>query len=218
VSLRSKLNTLKTKPFHYILARLHEKMHRIFGVLYYRRIFASFGSGTVLYNPLLLGNPHCIHIGNNVVIRAGARLEALIQDPAKLPELRIGDNVNIEQNFHIGFAGKVIIHDNVTIASHCSFFGATHPFLDVHNPIKIGDRLGGVGSIIEIGAGSFIGANCVIKSNVRIGKHVIVGVNSVVSRNIPDFTVVEGNPAVIVMRYDKEQDRWIIPSSEANMK
>jgi acetyltransferase-like isoleucine patch superfamily enzyme len=218
VSLTSKLNTLKTKPFHYILTRLHEKMHRLIGVLYYRHIFASFGSGTVLYKPLLLSNPHCIHIGKDVVIRAGARLEALITDSAKLPEMRIGDNVNIEQNFHIGFAGKVIIHENVTIASHCSFLGATHPFMDVHNPIKIGARLGGAGSVIEIGAGSIIGVNCVIKANVRIGKHVVVGSNSVVNRNVPDYTVVEGNPAVVVMKYEKDQDRWIVPSRDASQK
>ena len=212
MSVSSKIKTLLNNPFHNNLNRIHEVLRRLLGMLYYRRIFGSFGGGSVLYKPMLLCNPQCIFIGKNVVIRQGARLEMVIVDPVNPPELHIGDNVNIEQNVHIGVVGKVIIRDNVTIASHCSILGATHPFFDVHSPIKIGARLGGMNSIVEIGAGSLIGLDSVIQSNVRIGKHVVVGSNSVVKKNVPDYTVVEGNPAVVVMSYDKVQDRWIVPA------
>jgi acetyltransferase-like isoleucine patch superfamily enzyme len=75
--------------------------------------------------------------------------------------------------------------------------------------VKIGDRLTGERSLTEIGEGSFLGIGCVIQMNVRIGKHVVVGSNSVVKKSVPDFSVVEGNPAEVVMAYNQIEDRWV---------
>ena len=49
---------------------------------------------------------------------------------------------------------------------------------------------------VIIGSNSFIGANCVILPGVKIGKKSIVSAGSVVHANVPDDTVVGGNPAV----------------------
>lgn len=48
---------------------------------------------------------------------------------------------------------------------------------------------------VKVGARSFIGANAVVKQGISIGKDVIVGAGSVVVKNIPDNSVVVGNPA-----------------------
>lgn len=178
--------------------------------MYYRRVFASFGRGSVLYEPMLLSHPECIYVGDGVTIRQGVRLEGVILDSANPPVLRIGNNVNIEQDVQIVFIGNVIIHDNVSITARCTLLSGTHPFFDIHSPIKIGDRLAGADSIIEIGAGSFLGVASVVTTNVRIGKHVIVGSNSVVKKSIPDYSVVDGNPADVIMHYEKERQRWAL--------
>jgi len=204
----SKLETFSERPFHDKLNALHGALCDLKGVFYYRRVFGSFGSGSRLYKPMLLSNPRFMHIGRNVSIRPGVRLEAVMIDPRNPPELRIGDNVNIEQDVHIVFLGKVKIADNVSITARCSLLGGTHPFLDVRNPIKIGSRLSGAKSFIEIGEGSFFGIGTVIAMNVRIGRHVVIGSNSVVKRSIPDYSVADGNPAEVIMRYDAEQDTW----------
>ena len=47
---------------------------------------------------------------------------------------------------------------------------------------------------VEIGEGTFVGANAVIKQNVRIGNHVVIGAGSVIIKDIPDHSVVVGNP------------------------
>jgi acetyltransferase-like isoleucine patch superfamily enzyme len=194
------------------MAWFHDKIYRVLGMIYYRRIFASFGKGSVVYKPMMLRNPQYIHIGDNVTIRQGARLEIHMLDPANPPELRIGNNVSIEQNFHLVLMGKVIIHDGAAISANCSLLGGNHPFFDVNNSTPIGSRITGTDSTIEIGAGSLIGINSVVGANVRIGKHVVVGSGSVVKKNVPDYSVVEGNPAVVVMVYDKAEDRWKIPA------
>jgi len=85
------------------------------------------------------------------------------------------------------------------MVAHIRFFG-----------IKIGARMAGVGSLTEIGEGSLLGFGCVIQMNVKLRRHVVVGSNSVVKRNIPDYSVVDGNPAVVVMRYDQDQKRWAV--------
>jgi acetyltransferase-like isoleucine patch superfamily enzyme len=143
------------------------------------------------------------------MIRNGVRLEAVLLDPKNPPEIRIGNNVNIEQDVHIVAIGKVHIHDNVSITARCSLLGGTHPFFDIHSPIKIGSRLAGSRSILEIGEGSFLGVGSVIQMNVRLGKGVVVGSNSVVKKSFPDHCVVDGNPAEVVLRYDAQENRWI---------
>jgi len=46
----------------------------------------------------------------------------------------------------------------------------------------------------------------------------VVGSNSVVKRNIPDYSVVDGNPAVVVMRYDQDQKRWAVVEKDAESR
>src|ERR1700753_2203665 len=91
---------------------------RLKAALYYRHVFKNFGKGTILYAPLLLNHPEYVSIGNNVVIRKGVRMEAIVSDPARPPHLIIGDNVNIEQNVHIICHSNVVIGKEVSITGH----------------------------------------------------------------------------------------------------
>jgi acetyltransferase-like isoleucine patch superfamily enzyme len=178
--------------------------------VYYKYVFASFGRGSTLGKPALLTNPHLIHIGNNVNIRQMARIEAVACDDTYTPEFRIGDNVNIEHFVQLSAIGRLIIGPNVSIGSRTMILCGSHPFLDAANPLKIGDRLAGKDAYIEIGEGTFIGSGVAIMQNVRIGRRVVIAANSVVKKSIPEYCVVEGNPAVIVMRYDEARDQWIV--------
>lgn len=51
---------------------------------------------------------------------------------------------------------------------------------------------------VQIGARSFIGANAVIKQGIKVGNNVVVGAGSVVINDIPDHTIVAGNPAKLL--------------------
>src|ERR1051325_143533 len=80
------------------LALLYEEVK---GILLYRRAFKVFGKGSRISKPMLISNPEFISVGNWVSVRPGVRLEALQSDPSRIPDLRIGDRTNIEQNVHI---------------------------------------------------------------------------------------------------------------------
>jgi len=216
--------TISTKIRGFIRKSLPDKLnvmqstfYRLKGILYYRRVFGSFGTGSVLYKPIMLSNPQFMHIGKNVVIRQGARLEAILLDPDNPPELFIGDNVNIEQHVHIVAIGKIHIKDNVSITARCSLLGGSHPFFDIESNIKIGDRLDGAKTTIEIGEGSFLGVNTVIMPQVKLGKQVVVGSSSVVKKSVPDYSVVDGNPATVRMKYDSVAGSWVVVQKQTEI-
>jgi acetyltransferase-like isoleucine patch superfamily enzyme len=195
-------------PLQEKLNYLESSFYRLKSAVYYRRIFGSFGSGSTLYSPMLLTNPQFIHIGNNVLIRKGVRLEAIASDPLSPPELWIGDNVNIEQNVHIVCHSRVIIGNHVSITGNCAIVDVTHPYENIVDPLKIGDRILAERSFVEIGEKSFLGFNAIILPNVRLGSYCIVGAHSLVTKHVPDYSVVTGNPARVVRRFDAESGKW----------
>jgi sugar O-acyltransferase (sialic acid O-acetyltransferase NeuD family) len=53
---------------------------------------------------------------------------------------------------------------------------------------------------VKIGAGTFVGANAVIKQGITIGKNVTIGAGTVIIRDVPDNTIVVGNPQRIILK------------------
>jgi len=91
----------------------------------------------------------------------------------------------------------VSIGDRVTVAPGVSFVthdGSTWLFRDAHGRRFRYAR-------IQVGSDVFIGLNAVLMPGVRIGNRVIVGAGSIVTKSVPDGTVVAGNPARIVGEY-----------------
>ncbi len=189
--------------------RLSNLYYRLKTAIYYRPQFAAIGARSSIRKPILVTNSRYISIGSNSGIRDGSRLQVIVSSPGRTPSLTIGDDTNIEQNVHIVCHSRVEIGSHVSITGNCSIVDVTHPFEDVNNPVKIGDRILDEDSFVEIGDGSFIGMGTVILPNVRIGKYVVIGANSVVSKSIPDYCVAAGSPAKVLKRYSHEESRWI---------
>jgi acetyltransferase-like isoleucine patch superfamily enzyme len=206
----SKLFRFLTKPYQDKLNSINAALCKLKGVLYYRHVFGSFGAGSSLGKPLFLSGAKEIHIGKNVFIRSGGRLEAIFSKPDRSPKFLIGDGVDIEQGVQIVCHCKLTIGANVGIGPNCVIMDTSHPFFDTHNPQPIHSRLSNADSYVEIGEGAHIGAGTFIMPNVRIGRHAVIGANSVVNKNIPDYSVASGNPAVVKMRFDHEHDRWLV--------
>jgi acetyltransferase-like isoleucine patch superfamily enzyme len=182
--------------------------YRIKTRLWYAHVFESVGLKTTIYPPLLLANAHHASIGKRVLIRPGARIELIDVCPDRPPRLVIGDRVNIEQNVHIVCGSSIEIHDGATIGGHCAIVDVEHPYEDVNDPTRIGERLCAHGNRVVIGAGVFIGFNAIILPNVTIGRNAVVGAHSVVTRDVPDHCVVAGNPARVIRRYNWQTKTW----------
>lgn len=188
------------------LARL--AWYRIKTRLWYAHVFQSVGAKTTIFRPMLLVNVHYASVGERVLIRPGARIELVVTESAAPPRLTIGSRVNIEQNVHIVCGSSIEIGDGVTITGNVAIVDVEHPYEDVNDRTRIGERIRTRGNHVSIGQGAFIGFNAVILPNVKIGRHAVVGAHSVVARDVPDYCVVAGNPAQIMKRYNFETKCW----------
>src|SRR4051812_22527737 len=84
-----------------LCAALNMRRHRLKTQYWYRLFFKKIGRNSIVRNPLVITYPRHISLGTGVFIRDGARLEVVPRPGAAAPQLRIGDNVSIEQDFHV---------------------------------------------------------------------------------------------------------------------
>ena len=62
---------------------------------------------------------------------------------------------------------------------------------------------------IKIENNVWIGANSVVLPGVQIGNHSVIGAGSIITKDIPPYSVAVGNPARIVKRYDMDLKEWV---------
>lgn len=194
---------------YFISIRLKSQLGYIKSYFIYRFIFGSFGARSLIINPIMISNPHCMYLGNRVLIRDGARLEVILGICSGPPILTIGDNVNIEQNAHIVCGHEIMIGNSVSITGNCAIIDVYHPYGDISDEKKIGSRLAVEKRGVHIGNNCFIGYGSIILPGARLGNYVVVGSNSVISGDIPDYSVVVGSPARVIKRYDENLKKWI---------
>lgn len=170
--------------------------------------FAAFGPYSELGQPTVsIENPGGISVGAFVKIGAWAVLEALV--PERRITLRIEDGAYIGNFPRITAVGEVVIGEEAMLSDRVYVSDTNHVYEDVSRPIK---RQGlRDGRRIEIGRGAWVGVGAAIVGNVRVGENAVVGANAVVTQDVPDFTVVAGNPAQIVRQHDGERWRWTMP-------
>lgn len=173
---------------------------------YYPAIFGEFGARSILAKPTLLVLPRHIYIGDDVVIRPGARLEVVQDSTGRSPKLRIGNNTGIEQNVHIVCHHRVTIGNDVSITANCAVVDTTHPFDDIPRDVKVGSLIKNDDAFVEIGDGTFLGFGSIVLPNVRIGRGCVIGALSVVTHDIPDYSVAAGAPAKVLRPVRKLQD------------
>lgn len=115
----------------------------------------------------------------------------------------IGDRVFIGLGNVI--IGPVEIGNDTILAQHIVISGLNHNYEDVHRPIS---AQGVSTKKIVIQENCWIGANVVVTAGVTIGKHCIVAAGSVVTRDIPPYSVAVGSPARVVKQYNFETKEW----------
>ncbi|HMT35773.1 MAG TPA: acyltransferase [Chitinophagaceae bacterium] len=120
-----------------------------------------------------------------------------------MPQCTIGDRCNIGQNVVI--SPEVILGKNVKIQNNVSiytgvtcgddvFLGPSCVFTNVSNPRRGVNRRGQYDKT-HVGTGASIGANATIVCGHDIGQFAFVGAGAVVTKNVPDYALIVGNPA-----------------------
>ncbi len=131
-------------------------------------------------------------------VRISASVDIIHKD-----KLVIGDNVWINHYTRIDASAGVTIGEGCQIGSSVGIFSHSS-----HNAIRLmgahymkvpkEERIGYILKPTEIGAYTFVGSGSYIMPGVKIGKGCIIGTNSVVTKNIPDYSVAVGSPAKVI--------------------
>lgn len=126
-------------------------------------------------------------------IGEGSYVASPLLPGAALDKLKIGRNVFINSNLLAMSRGGITIEDDVNIAANVCLLSNNH---DPYDREVIRCRP------IHIQKGAWIGANATILAGVSIGKHSIVGAGAVVTKDVPNYAVVVGNPARVIKTLD----------------
>lgn len=168
----------------------------------------------------VLVNPFLHKWGKGTIIRRRARLDlfpwkhfevgqgSLIEDFAVINNGAGDVFIGTKSCIGIGSAvvGPVWIGNGVDLGQHVSVQGFIHGYEDVNvdpnrqplvmRPTRIGDF-------------THLGTNSTILPGVTIGERCQIGAGSVVTKDIPPYSVAVGNPARVVKQYDHQRKEWI---------
>jgi UDP-2-acetamido-3-amino-2,3-dideoxy-glucuronate N-acetyltransferase len=125
---------------------------------------------------------HFSHIMSHCVIGENCNLG---QNVVVSPDVVLGNNVKVQNNVSI-YSG-VICEDDV-------FLGPSMVFTNVTNPRSAVNRRGQYAPTI-VRKGASIGANATIVCGHRIGSYAFIGAGAVVTKDVPDYALMVGNPA-----------------------
>lgn len=153
-------------------------------------------------------NPECLHfekdvrIGSNSLFLPCKEYEGVNYTPTII----IKEGAAIGKFNSFACIDHIEIGRNVLFAGYVHLTDHSHGYEDVTIPIKK-QRLISKGPII-IEDDCWLGFQSEILSGVHIGKHSIVAARAVVTKDVPPYSIVAGNPAKVVKHYNFENNRW----------
>ena len=142
---------------------------------------AEIGEGTSIWHQVQVREGS--RIGRNCILSKGVYVDAGVI---------LGDNVKVQN--YVSIYHGVTIEDGVFCGPHCVFTNDKHPrAINADGSLKAADDWESSSTLVKRGAS--IGANAVIVCGVTVGEWAMIGSGAVVSRNVPDYGLVWGNPA-----------------------
>ena len=119
-------------------------------------------------------------------------------------------NVTLKDGAIIGIGSVVIgpvqIGENAACSQHCFIGGQSHHYEDISKNFL---RQGVETKEVVIQHDVWIGSNSVILCGVKIGNNSVIGGGSVVTEDIPAYSVAVGNPARVIKKYDFKTSQWV---------
>lgn len=149
-------------------------------------------------------NAHAV-VDDNVEIGEGTKIWHFthVQSGAKIGKYCVlGQNVNVGNNVVIGnyvkIQNNVSVYEGVTLEDYV-FCGPSMVFTNIKDPRSKYPQVGSkyyIKTLVKEGAS--LGANSTIVCGITIGRFAFIGAGAVVTKDVPDFALVVGNPARIV--------------------
>lgn len=169
--------------------------------------FGKFGTDSVICLPRISDcNSHLIQIGEQSTILANSRMQILPNLECKEPHIYIGNRCYAAYHLTLLAGDDIKIGNDVLIASDVLITTMNHGMNPEAKTSYMNQEL--TGNSISIGDGTWIGEKVCVLPGSNIGKKCVIGAGSVVTKDIPDYSVVVGNPARVIKQYNFQQHQW----------
>jgi hypothetical protein len=186
---------------------------QIFYLIFYKiKGWFIFKNARLIRFPFRVRGKQYIKIGKGFTTGFNCRIDALnINNLKEKYLLEIGENVEINDDVHIGATEKIIIGDDVLIASKVYISDHNHGNYkgeEQDSPMSIPKKRKIYSSPIKIEKNVWIGEFVSILQGVTIGEGAIIGTMSVVTKDIPPYTIAVGSPAKPIKKYNFKTKKW----------
>jgi len=151
----------------------------------------SFARWPIYGNVLEMLREGRLELGENVLFEPGVWLTA-----GGDARIRIGGGSFLNLGVQVAAAELVEIGEHCMFANGCFITDANHRFDDLETPVPW-QGFSSKGPT-RIGDNVWCGANVVVTSGVTIGRRCVVGANSVVTEDLPPFSIAAGAPAKVL--------------------
>jgi lipopolysaccharide O-acetyltransferase len=169
--------------------------------------FKRFGDRSVIVPPSRVTRPDLVEIGDRTIVQEHSWISVVECVDGIVPRLVIGDRCNLGAQLHIACVGDIEIGDDVLTAARCFIGDTYHRYEDPSEPV-IRQPMARP-EAVRIGDGAFLGIGSAVLMGVTVGEGAYVGAGAVVTTDVPSRTVVVGNPARPVKRWDDDVGDWV---------
>lgn len=181
--------------------KLKNKILNLIRTLYYRKLFFFWGSKSRLYRIGEIVHPEKIFIGNNVVFQDFIFLTAWSKEKTEKRRvlIHIGADCCFGAFNHITATNKIEIGSGFLSGKWVTITDNSHGTSDMDD-LKLPPSCRKVlskGPVI-IGKNVWVGDKATILPNVRIGDGAVIAANAVVTKDVPPYSIVAGNPAKVI--------------------
>lgn len=166
---------------------------------YVRGGFRHFGDSVCMWRFTQLIGEEYIQIGDNCIIEPNVQMAVRKVSEEHSPILKIGNGCLIRKDSHITAVKSIIIGDGLLTGTNVIITDNSHGDTD-RGSLMQPPRLRNViskGSVV-IGDNVWLGNNVCVLSGVTIGDGAVIGANSVVTHDIPAYSVAAGIPAKVI--------------------
>lgn len=172
----------------------------------YRFLRRNVGKGSYIDPSVMIFGWRNVTVGHNTSIGENVWLNVNFREnPEK--KITIGDNCHVAKDCYFSCGPGIQLKDYSFIGLGSNLLGCGHRFDDALVPyIASGLYPGG---LIEIGVNCWLTTNVTVLEGVRIGHGSVIGSASVVTRDVPPFSIAVGSPCKVIRRFDFEARQWI---------
>lgn len=147
-----------------------------------------------------------VRIGKNSVVSADCWFNVNNRSSGAT-QINVGDFCHLGRRNLLSSGHLLHLGDYCLTGPDCRFIGSDHIFDDPFVPyVASGAKQV---AVMEVGPNCWFGAGVVVMGNVKIGHGSVIGALTLVTKNIPPFSLVVGNPARVIKRYSMNKQAWV---------